>query len=304
VLVIGYSWIDTHPQFPSLFLHWGIDLAIRRFVLVTAGVTAAFIFSFLPPSTTLRSYQRKSISTTSGEIGAIYCSIVSYANTRKHSDEELQEIVQSLIAIRLKLKRTTVLKENIIYEYSPKGRWPAKRYHTIVEIQVQIAYLLSHLMSIVEDLEPAWSRAFLRRTRFLDADFQGEVLAVISMISTSLRTGTPLPQITPCPLLDRFSRYSHGLNIVRQEADGEYGLPKTMTIDTLENEQYLFFCVGVTTAFGIVNRLDRLMLATKELVGEQYHIHGIGLSHRGREIEEKVDGHTAGPGDIRPAEDV
>lgn len=31
----------------------------------------------------------------------------------------------------------------------------------------------------------------------------------------------------------------------------------------------------MATAFGIVSRLDRLMLATKELVGEQFHIHGI-----------------------------
>jgi len=37
------------------------------------------------------------------------------------------------------------------------------------------------------------------------------------------------------------------------------------------------FCVGVSTAFGIVTRFDRLMHATKELVGEQYHIHGVGL---------------------------
>lgn len=58
VLVVGYSWIDTHPQFPSTFLHWGVDLAIvyavlfetssnteiifqRRFILVSAGVFAA-----------------------------------------------------------------------------------------------------------------------------------------------------------------------------------------------------------------------------------------------------------------------
>jgi hypothetical protein len=32
----------------------------------------------------------------------------------------------------------------------------------------------------------------------------------------------------------------------------------------------------VSTSFGIVTRLDRLMLATKELVGERYHIHGVG----------------------------
>lgn len=120
------------------------------------------------------------------------------------------------------------------------------------------------------------------------------------MVSTALRTGNPLPQITPCPLLDRFMVHTHGLNVIRQEADDDYGLPRTMTIDTLENEQYLYafrssscyaslladspgssgnrsFSVGVTTAFGIVLRLDKLMVATKELVGEQYHIHGIGV---------------------------
>jgi hypothetical protein len=40
------------------------------------------------------------------------------------------------------------------------------------------------------------------------------------------------------------------------------------------------FCVGISTAFGIVNRLDRLMMAVKEIVGEQYHIHGIGIPNR------------------------
>lgn len=38
-----------------------------------------------------------------------------------------------------------------------------------------------------------------------------------------------------------------------------------------------FFCVGVSASYGIITRLDRLMVAAKEIVGEQYHIHGIGL---------------------------
>jgi hypothetical protein len=46
----------------------------------------------------------------------------------------------------------------------------------------QIAFLLSHLMSAVEQLEPIWAVAFLRRTRFNDADFQGGVLAVFSAL--------------------------------------------------------------------------------------------------------------------------
>ncbi|THH28781.1 hypothetical protein EUX98_g5402 [Antrodiella citrinella] len=277
-LIIGYSWQNTH--IPIGFNYWGWPLAWRRFILVTAGVVAAFIFSFLPPSTTLRGYQRRMMSTTVAEIGSSYCAIVSYANTKDHKQGERVQILQTLLAIRLKLKRSHVMKTNIVYEFSLRGKWPAERYKKILDLQLKIAFLLSHLMSTIELLEPAWARACLKRTRLLDSDFQGDILAVISLISTSLRTGQPLPQITPCPLLDRFMKHTHGLNIIRQEADDDYGLPRTMTIATLANEQYMYFSVGVTTAFGIVMRLDRLMMATKELVGEQYHIRGIGLDYR------------------------
>jgi hypothetical protein len=74
------------------------------------------IFSFLPPSTTLRGYQRQSLATTASEIGSVYCSIVSYA-TSSHL-EDSQNVIQNLIAIRLKLKRSIVLRANIIYEVS------------------------------------------------------------------------------------------------------------------------------------------------------------------------------------------
>lgn len=47
-------------------------------------------------------------------------------------------------------------------------------------------------MSVLQHLEPAWTRAFLRRTRFLDPDFQGDVLAVISKVSTDFRLIAPL----------------------------------------------------------------------------------------------------------------
>ncbi|KDQ52942.1 hypothetical protein JAAARDRAFT_39659 [Jaapia argillacea MUCL 33604] len=297
-LVVGYSWQDTHLASP-VNPGFGYSLAWKRFVLVTAGVTAAFLASFLPPSTTLRRYQRRTFATSVNEIGAIYCSIISFANTPKDArgEAEQQEIIRSLIAIRAKLKRSIGLRENIIYEFSMRGRWPLERYHTILELQLQISYLLSHLFSVIEQLEPSWTRAFLRRTRFIDPDFVGDVLAVISLISTALRMGNPLPQITPCPLLGRFMAHQDGLHIV--EEDGDYGLPRTLNIDTLENEQYMFFCVAVSTSYGIVTRLDRLMVATKELVGEQYHIHGVGFEMRFGEAESGTR-----PSSIRPARDA
>lgn len=60
------------------------------------------------------------------------------------------------------------------------------------------------------------------------------------MISTALRTGAPLPQVTPCPLLDRFVATLPGLHITRRGDEEDFGLPRTITIETLENEQYLY----------------------------------------------------------------
>jgi Aromatic acid exporter family member 2 len=139
------------------------------------------------------------------------------------------------------------------------------------------------------------------------------------MISTALRTGNPLPQVTPCPLLDRFIRHHHGLNVIRNEEDDDYGLPRTMSIDVLENEQYMqvhttvtlpsnkadvldrCFCVGVSTSFGIITRFDRLMHATKELVGEQYHIHGVGYVAKVGGVEMEMGSST---NSLRPIHDA
>ena len=126
---------------------------VRAFPLRCAGnVTydSCSIFSFFPPSNTLRGYQRSSLATTVAETGSVYCAIVSYANVR-HS-EDTKSIMQGILAIRSKLKRSIVLRTNIIYEvcgthvlcrfglmfsqFSLRGRWPAERYQKIVELQL------------------------------------------------------------------------------------------------------------------------------------------------------------------------
>ncbi|OCB89516.1 hypothetical protein A7U60_g3311 [Sanghuangporus baumii] len=306
-LVVGYSWQDA--KMPNLsnaggfavLYGLGVEVAWKRFILVTIGVTVAFIFSYFPPSTTLRRYLRTTYATTTQQLGQAYCDVVSNVTVR--GGPETEAIVKELIASRLKLRRSKVLMANVVYEFSFRGKWPKERYEGICEIQLEIAYLLSHLRSATEHLEPSWARAFLKRTSFLEPEFQGDVLAVINMISTSLRTGTPLPQVTPCPLLDRFVAPKMGFHFLNGEdsaspdtnneggdtgeesdvygEESEYaGLPRRLTAKTLEDEQYLYFSVGVATAFGIVTRLDRLMVATKELVGEQFHITGLPVYTR------------------------
>lgn len=80
--------------------------------------------SFLPPSTTLRAYQRRMMATTVAEMGGVYCSVVSFANTQGSYEADKGTIAQSLIAIRLKLKRSLILRTNIVYEVRLVGPLP------------------------------------------------------------------------------------------------------------------------------------------------------------------------------------
>ena len=43
------------------------------------------------------------------------------------------------------------------------------------------------------------------------------------MISFALRTGKALPQVTPCPLLDRYASRHHGLNVALKEDAADLG---------------------------------------------------------------------------------
>ena len=118
------------------------------------SLTLLSIFSFLPPSTTIRRLQRRTLATTCSEIGAIFCSIVSFANAP--GDVDTQEILTSRLAIRRKLKRSITRSQNVTYEvsdclcplvssemgldideqFSLRGKWPAERYNKIRDLQM------------------------------------------------------------------------------------------------------------------------------------------------------------------------
>jgi hypothetical protein len=52
----------------------------------------------------------------------------------------------------------------------------------------------------------------------------------------------------------------------------QFGLPRLITPSVLKEPQYQAFSVGVSVMFGLVLRFDRLVNATKALVGERYPI--------------------------------
>lgn len=85
-----------------------------KWCLLEADRPLYSIFSFLPPSTTIRRYLRTTYSTTASQLGQSYCDIVS--SMTSHGGPEPESIVRDLVAIRLKLKKTMALRANAAYE--------------------------------------------------------------------------------------------------------------------------------------------------------------------------------------------
>lgn len=268
-LIIGYSWQDTHnPSYGNL--GYGIEVGWRRLVGVIIGVTAAFVMSLLPPRRTLRAYQRRSHARTISELASLKCQVIAYA--AHHGADEPVGLSKSLIALRGKLRRLDAISATIAYELTLRGKWPKERYKALFDVQMEISKLLSHFVSVAKKLPEPWAKALLRRTRMTDPLFIGDAIAVLIMCSTALQTGAPLPQITPCPLLDRYLLYRPGFSITRDDDDDHLGLPVHITYDILSDPDYFNYAVGCSTVAGLVIRLDKLMLLVKELVGEGYAV--------------------------------
>lgn len=94
--------------------------------------------------------------------------------------------------------------QNALHEYTFKGRWPEERYQALQVAVSDLLALMAQLRHVYLQLDRPWRKALLERTRLNDLRFLGDVLAVLSMSGTALRSGTALPQITPSPLVERF----------------------------------------------------------------------------------------------------
>lgn len=269
-LTVTYSWKSNHePGVVTLGIGW--DVAYRRFLTVAAGITVAFIFSFLPQPRTAKYAVRKNIGNTLIDIGSIHCEISNFARrpVHNHIDPDIQSKVLNLSnTIQSLIGRLNMVN----FEPSFKGRWPMEKYQLLCKTQLELVDLLNSLMTTITTLEDRWLFALLYRVGWLDHKFVADQLAVLYMSSNALQTGNPLPQVVPSPLVDRFFTTSGDVFLPPGLNDAPVPIPKAMEYELLNNMQYLNFAVGCTIAYAVVNHIDRIMFITKSLCGEIFEI--------------------------------
>ncbi|WVW79680.1 hypothetical protein I302_101649 [Kwoniella bestiolae CBS 10118] len=268
---------------PLTYAQWGWDVAWRRFVCVLIGITAAWIFSYIPPVYSAKRAIRHSYAQTINAAGSIFCDVLSHANDHHFRLKEDDLIRQNLITWRSKLNKLGARHNFASNEYSLRGQWPEERYKALLDTLQDLFSLLSQLNHVLTQLDRPWRKALLDRTRLSDPAFLGDVLAVMSMCSTALRAGTALPQITPSPLVARFRLgKTKGLDLPHDPSEQSGELPSLVTVDVLESDNYLRYALGITTTFSLISRLDRIVVICKTLLGENFHISGLHLEQNHR----------------------
>ncbi|GAA6043841.1 hypothetical protein JCM8097_007230 [Rhodosporidiobolus ruineniae] len=241
ILVVGYSWQDTHiPSVGNPGV--GYTLAWKRALLIVIGTGVGFIAMFLPPQSS-RVLVRRTHATCIHELGRVYTFIISAWLREELEPNSSSSMVAEeaegggfsptarkaararMLALRVKLNTTRVAIVQAPYEVSLRGDWPKEEYHALLSLQLQLLQALAQLGQALVRLDPEWRKALVHETAFLNQALIADVTSTFSLLSLALRQGSPLPQATPGPLLDRLLYHDHRLRLLSSPADSSPSNP-------------------------------------------------------------------------------
>ncbi|GJN93345.1 hypothetical protein Rhopal_006398-T1 [Rhodotorula paludigena] len=288
VLVVGYSWQDTHlPTVGNPGV--GYNVAWRRALLVIIGAGVAFVFMIIPPQSSRR-LVRRTHATCIEELGRIYTAIVSAwlsedelhhrDGSVEHSREpsisdgpfspaSRQVARARMLALRVKLNSSRVAIEQAAFELSLRGDWPKDSYHRLLKIQLALLQAFAQLGQALIRLDHDWRSRLVHETAFLNQP----------LISLALRQGCPLPEATPGPLLDRLLQHDHRLRILSDASspssndaapsiEGARVGDFVLTWEVLRDERFGTYASALQALASILLDADELEKEVKLLVGE------------------------------------
>ena len=123
------------------------------------------------------------------------------------------------------------------------------------EINTNVGRMLLLSSSLPVDLKDRLARS----VGVLDHRNIGDIMAVVGVVEQSLKTGDPLPEVLPTPLLKRCLEFFNSRDV-----------SITLTTDLIRNENYRKFCVALSSYLKILTAVDDLVLLMKSVLGEAH----------------------------------
>ncbi|KAJ5495097.1 hypothetical protein N7539_000213 [Penicillium diatomitis] len=118
---------------------------------------------------------------------------------------------------------------------------------------------LGRLLYLSSSLPEHFQSMVARRMGLLDHRNIGDIMAVLGVVEQALKTGDPLPEVLPTPLVKRTCEFwqVHQVEI-------------ELSTDLIRDENYRRFCVAVTAYLMFLSAVDDLVLVMKGALGESH----------------------------------
>ena len=259
-LIIGYSYDQHHIQQYGLPGD-GYTAFWKRVVTVLLGFAAAVIVQLFPSPPSATDHASKTLANSVRTLSDHYALLVSHwGRTDLHSplgavaEEITLEVAELLMSLNGPI---ALLKGELSF-----GQFNQKVLH---ETQEQCQYMnqaLGGLLRLAPTLPKEFQDRLVRMVGILDDRAIGDVMATLGLIEQALRTGSPLPERLPAPLVRRFFDLYHV-----QEAG------PILTVALIRDEDYRRYCVAVSLYLKFLTTIDDLVLVLKGALGERHIIY-------------------------------
>jgi hypothetical protein len=259
-LVIGYSYDQHHIRqygLPGV----GYEAFWKRVVTVLLGFVAATVVQVLPKPPSATNHVSRTLANTVRTLADHYALLLSHwGRTAEHSPlRAVAEEISIGVADSLLALNEPISQLPFEFSLSPFDR------KVLRDTQEQCEYMnqsLRRLLNLSTSISAELQERFVLSVGFMDDRIIGEIMATLDIIEQSLRTGSPLPERLPTPLIGRFYSSWHARN-----------RRAMLSIALARDENYRRYYVAMSAYLKFLSTIDDLVIILKARLGECHVIH-------------------------------
>ncbi|KAK6345748.1 hypothetical protein TWF718_007655 [Orbilia javanica] len=266
MLVVGYSW-EAHYLPQLLYAEPGYGVFYRRLLLVIVGFGAAIIVQIFPRPPSATRNASKSLATVLSNLTQFYSETMSNFLSDQNNEESSMEEVKERVA-ELYFSMQELIPRIKMVKFEPSSSpFTSENLMEIAEYLGKILESLSIMSFITPKLSHTYKKRLEVQTDLAKTETIASIMAIFGVVEGSLRTGNPLAEVLPVPLLGKLRKMAG-------PADGVDAL----TRDMLKDDEWTIFVVMLMATTSLYSRIDDLVMHIKGAVGEKYFV--TGLLHR------------------------
>ncbi|KAL4732061.1 hypothetical protein ACLX1H_001068 [Fusarium chlamydosporum] len=260
VLVIGFSWDHDHIVQYGL-PGKGYEAFWKRVVTVLIGFLAAFIVQLFPSPPSGTTHVCKTLANSVRSLSDHYALLISHWG-RTDKNNALGAVAENIsievAEVLLALSPSIALLKGEL-SFGPFDQSVLQRTKEQCQYMNQA---LGGLLNLASTLPKELQDRLVRVAGILDDRSIGDIMAVLAVIEQALRTGSPLPERLPAPLIRRAT------DLVQSQSN-----EVILTATLVQDEHHRRYCVAVTLYLKFLSSVDDLLIILKEALGERHIIY-------------------------------